>query len=81
MVFQKQLNEKGNYIGQDRKRYEILSCLRTESMQWCETGEVDENGAPVMAKRLVINKGWDSWADISAAAAAYGLTYVPKGEK
>ena len=79
MVFQKQLNENGNYIGQDGLRYEILSCERTESMEWYETGEVDEQGEPIWAKRVVINKGWDTFESEEAAAAAYGLTYSPLG--
>ncbi len=77
MVYQKQLNEEGNYIGQDGKRYEILSCNVTESKEWYETGEVDQDGNPVMAQRVVINKGWDAYESIEAAAAAYGLTYKP----
>lgn len=77
MVYQKQLNEKGNYIGQDGKRYEILSCNVTESKEWYETGEVDQDGNPIMAQRVVINKGWDAYESIEAAAAAYGLTYEP----
>lgn len=77
MVYQKQLNEKGSYIGQDGKRYEILSCNVTESKEWYETGEVDHDGNPVMAQRVVINKGWDAYESIEAAAAAYGLTYEP----
>ncbi len=77
MVYQKQLNEEGNYIGQDGKRYEILSCNVTESKEWYDTGEVDQDGNPVMAQRVVINKGWDAYESIEAAAAAYGLTYKP----
>ncbi len=77
MVYQKQLNEKGNYIGQDGKRYEILSCNVTESKEWYDTGEVDQDGNPVMAQRVVINKGWDAYESIEAAAEAYGLTYKP----
>lgn len=77
MVYQKQLNEKGNYIGQDGKRYEILSCNVTESKEWYETGEVDQDGNPVMAQRVVINKGWDAFDSIEQAAEVYGLVYNP----
>lgn len=77
MVFRKQLNEEGDYIGQDGKRYEILYCERTESMEWYDTGEVDEYGEPIMAQRVVINKGWDEFASLEAAAAAYGLIFQP----
>ncbi len=77
MVFQKQINEEGKYIGQDGKRYEILSCQRTESMESYDTGEVDAEGNPIMAQRVVINKGWDEFESEQAAAAAYGLAYSP----
>lgn len=76
MVYKKQLNELGNYIGQDGLRYEILSCEVTESKEWYDTGEVDEYGNPIMAQRIVINKGWDEFPSIEAAAEAYGLTKV-----
>jgi len=83
MVFKKQLNEAGNYIGQDGKRYEILSCNVTESLEYVQTGtdtqvidgEVVE--IPVMEQQVVINKGWDAFESEEAAAAAYGLTYDP----
>ena len=81
MVFRKQLNEEGNYIGQDGKRYDILSCERTESMEWYDTGEIDEEGNPIMAQRVVINKGWDEYESEEAAAAAYGLMYDPLPEE
>lgn len=77
MVYQKQLNEEGNYIGQDGKRYEILSCNVTESKEWYDTGEVDAEGEPIWAQRVVINKGWDEYPGEEAAAEAYGLMYDP----
>lgn len=77
MVFQKQLNEEGNYIGQDGKRYEILSCNVTESKEWYDAGEVDAEGNPIMAQRVVINKGWDAFENLEQAAQAYGLIYDP----
>lgn len=77
MVYQKQLNEEGNYIGQDGKRYEILSCNVTESKEWYDTGEVDEQGEPIWDWRIVINKGWDSFESLEEAASYYGLTYNP----
>lgn len=80
MVYQKQLNEDGNYIGHDGKRYEILSCEVTESKEWYDTGEVDEYGEPIWAQRVVINKGWDEFPSEEAAAAAYNLIYDPLPE-
>lgn len=80
MVYQKQLNEKGNYIGQDGKRYEILSCNITESKEWYDTGRVDEEGDPIYDRRVVINKGWDTFDNIEAAAESYGLIYDPLPE-
>lgn len=77
MVFRKQLNEEGNYIDLYGRRWEILSCERTESKEWYDTGEVDEEGNPIMAQRVVINVGWDEFASIEDAAAAYGLRYDP----
>ena len=78
MVFRKQQVNEGPYIGQDGKRYDIQSCIRTESMEWYETGETDSEGNPVMAQRVVINKGWDEYDSIEAAAIAYGLTLLPE---
>lgn len=77
MVFRKQLNEEGNYVDAMGERWEILSCERTESKEWYDTGEVDEEGNPIMAQRIVINKGWDAFESEEAAAQAYGLTYSP----
>ena len=81
MVFKKQLNEQGPYIGQDGKRYEVLSCERTESKEWYETGEYitqeiegETVQIPVMAQRVVINKGWDSFENKDEAVKSYGLT-------
>ena len=72
---EKQLNEEGNYIGQDGLRYEILHCERTESKEYYETGETDEEGNPVLASRIAINKGWNEFADEQTAAEAYGLSH------
>lgn len=80
MVYQKQLNEEGNYIGQDGQRYEILSCNVTESKEWYYTGEVDAEGQPIWASRIVINKGWDEYESEEAAAIYYGLTLSPLPE-
>jgi hypothetical protein len=74
MVFRKQLNEVGKYKDQSGQRWEILSCERTESIEWYDTGEVDEQGEPIWAQRVVINKGWDAFDSEEAAAQAYGLT-------
>ena len=77
MVFRKQLNEEGDYKDVQNVRWDILSCERTESMEWYDTGEVDAEGEPIWAERVVINKGWDAYESEEAAAAAYGLTYDP----
>ena len=86
MVYQKQLNEEGAYIGQDGKRYEILSCNITESKEWVQVGtdtqeiEGELVEVPIMESRVVINKGWDEYESEEAAAAGYGLTYDPLPE-
>ena len=80
MVYQKQLNEEGDYISQDGKRYEILSCNVTESKELYDTGELDEQGNSILNWRIVINKGWDEYESKEAAATAYGITYSPKEE-
>ena len=77
MVFRKQLNEEGDYKDVSNVRWDILSCERTESMEWYDTGEVDEEGNSIMAQRVVINKGWDAFESLEEAANAYGLTYDP----
>lgn len=77
MVFQKQRNEEGDYKDVSNVRWDILSCERTESMEWYETGEVDEEGNPIMAQRVVINKGWDEYPNLETATQAYGLIYDP----
>lgn len=83
MVYQKQLNETGPYIGKDGKRYEILSCNVTESKEWVQVGtdtqEIDGEivEVPVMEHQVVINKGWDAFESLEEAANAYGLTYSP----
>lgn len=89
MVYQKQLNEEGPYIGQDGKRYEILSCNITESKEWVQVGSDTQEiegeivEVPVMEYQVVINKGWDAFESLEAAATAYGLTYdpLPEGER
>ena len=84
MVYQKQLNEEGNYIGQDGKRYEILSCHVTESKKWREVGRKNtevEPGVfveePIMESYIAINDGWDEYPSLEAAVEAYGLTLAP----
>ena len=87
MVFKKQENENGCYIDKDGKRYEILSCEITESIDWAKTGtrtivkEDEEIVLPVYTKQVVINKGWDSFASLEEAEQAYGLTKVEGGER
>lgn len=87
MVYQKQLNEEGPYIGQDGKRYEILSCNITESKELVQVGSDTQEiegeivEVPVMEYQIVINKGWDEYESEEAAADAYGLTYDPLPEE
>lgn len=81
MVYQKQQVNNGTYIGQDGKRYKIISCNITESKELYDTGEVDSDGEPIVASRIVINKGWDEYESEEAAAAAYGLMYDPLPEE
>lgn len=81
MVFRRQLNEEGNYTDLYGRRWEILSCEVCESKEWYDTGEVDEEGNPIMAQRVVINKGWDAFESEEEAAAAYGLIYNPIPEE
>ena len=76
MVFKKQVNEEGIYQDKDGVRYDVLTCERTESMEWYDTGEVDENNEPIIANRVVINQGWDTFPDLQTALNAYGLTEV-----
>ena len=77
MVFRKELDEKGAYLGQDGKRYSILHCERTESKEWYDTGDVNPEGGPIYATRVAINVGWVLFDSEEAAAAAYGLRYQP----
>ena len=81
MVYQKQLNEKGPYIGQDKNRYDIIYCNVAESKEWYDTGRVDDDGNPIWDWRIVINKGWDAFESEEEAAAAYGLEYDPLPEE
>lgn len=81
MVFRKQINEEGIYKDAQNKRWEILACERTESMEWYATDEVDAGGNPIMARRVVINKGWDAFESEAQAAQAYGLLYAPFPEE
>ena len=98
MVFKKQANPEGDYVTKDQEiideeghtviipggdRYEILSCERTESMEWVQTGtdtqiiDGETVEVPVMEQQVVINKGWDEFPSIEDAAEAYGLEYSP----
>ena len=83
MVFRKQIDPQGDYIGQDGKRYFVSSCERTESMEYVQTGtdtqiiDGETVEVPVMEQQVVINKGWDHFDSIEAAAEAYGLAYDP----
>lgn len=83
MVFRKQLNKEGKYKDPEGNIWEILSCERTESMEWVQTGtdtqviDGETVEIPVMEQQVVINKGWDEFPSIEAAAEAYGLVYDP----
>lgn len=86
MVFLKQQNENGNYIDKDGVRYEILTCNITESKEYYETGEyetiTDEEGneikQPIIASKIVINKGWDKFNSLAEAIQVYELTEIEK---
>ena len=98
MVFRKQANPKGDYITKDQEvvgeagnpvvipggtRYDILSCQRTERMEYVQTGintqviDGETVEVPIMEKRITVNKGWDEFPSLEAAAEAYGLVYDP----
>ena len=87
LVYKKQENEEGKYIGQDGKHYDILTCHITESKEQVQVGsttETDEEGneieVPVYESQVVINKGWDSFNSLEEAEEAYGLTEVEDEE-
>ena len=102
MVFRKQANPEGDYVTKDvetqdeqgntviipgGERYDILSCERTESMEYVQTGtdtqiiDGETVEVPVMEQQIVVNKGWDTFDSIEAAAEAYGLEYKPLTEE
>ena len=76
-------NENGEYE-KEGKRYDLLSCHRTESLETYETGEfetvIDEEGneiqIPITATRVVINKGWLEFDTEEKAIEYFGLTKV-----
>lgn len=80
IVYMKQENPEGQYIGKDGKRYDILTCRHTESREQVQVGtttETDEEGneieVPIFESRVVINKGWDSFNSLEQAKEAYGI--------
>lgn len=86
LVYKKQENEQGNYIGKDGKRYEILTCHITESMEQVQVGtttETDEEGneieVPIYESRVVINKGWDKFDSLEDAVIFYNLEEIENG--
>lgn len=88
MVYQKQENEKGKYVGKDGKRYDILSCHRSESKEYVQVGtetKIDEQGkeifVPIYESRLVINKGWDSFNSFEEALEFYNLEEIKDEDK
>ena len=74
---------EGEYKDVQNVRWDILSCERTESMEYVQTGtdtqiiDGETVEIPVYEKQIVINKGWDSFDSIEQASEAYGLTYEP----
>ena len=86
MVFRKQLNEEGDYKDVHNVRWDILSCERTESMEYVQTGtdtqiiDGETVEVPVYEQQVVINKGWDGFDSLEAAAESYGLVYDPLPE-
>lgn len=76
-------NENGEYE-KEGKRYDLLSCHRTESLETYETGEfetvTDEEGneiqIPITATRVVVNKGWIEFETEEQAIQHFGLTKV-----
>lgn len=90
MVFKKQLNNKGDYVGIDGKRYDVLSCERTESKQYREIGRKNTEikpgvfvEEPIMESYIAINYGWDNFTSLEAAIESYELVLdpLPKEEK
>ena len=101
MVFRKQSNPEGDYVTKDQEvideegnaviipggaRYDILSCERTESMEYVQAGtdtqiiDGETVEVPVMEQQVVVNKGWDAFDSLEAAAESYGLIYDPLPE-
>ena len=83
IVYMKQENEEGQYIGQDGKRYDILTCHHTESKEQVQVGtttELNEESnlieVPVYQSQVVINKDWDNFNSLEEAETAYGLTKI-----
>ena len=76
-------NENGNFE-KDGKRYDLLSCERTESLEFYETGEyeTDEEGNqfPIIAQRVVINKGWTQFDTQEKAIEGFGITEIQEEE-
>lgn len=76
-------NENGEYEKEGR-RYDLLSCHRTESLETYETGEfetvTDEEGneiqIPITATRVVVNKGWIEFETEEKAVEYFGLEKV-----
>lgn len=102
MVFRKQENRIGDYIEKDKEiqdaqgntifipggtRYNILSCERTESTEYVQTGTdrqiIDGNVVeiPILEPRIVVNKGWDSFDSLEDAVEAYNLEHNPLSDK
>ena len=78
IVYKKQENEEGNYIGKDGKRYDILTCRHTESKEQVQVGtrietdeEENEIEVPIYEMKVFINKGWDKFETLEEAERFY----------
>lgn len=83
IVYKKVESESGAYQDINGKRYDILTCRHTESREQVQVGttvEEDEEGnlveVPVYQSQVVINKGWDKFANLGEAEQTYGLTKI-----
>ena len=79
------INKEGDYKDIQNVRWDILSCERTESMEYVQTGtdtqiiDGETVEIPVYEQQVVINKGWDEYSSLEQAIQAYGLIYKPIG--
>lgn len=85
IVYQKQENENGKYIGKDGKRYEIITCHKTESKEYRQIGtkieiiDGQEIEVPIIESYIAINKGWDKFDSLEEALKSYNLEEIENG--